>query len=74
MFESLNLDGYRVCRSAYGLETAFKIEYTHKSGGRVVVFNAEYDVLPGIGHACGYNLIATSYIAVFIATCETLKA
>lgn len=74
MFESLKLDGYRVCRSAYGLETAFKIEYTHKSGGRVVVFNAEYDALPGIGHACGHNLIATSSIAAFIATCETLKA
>ncbi|GKZ86265.1 hypothetical protein AnigIFM56816_001317 [Aspergillus niger] len=74
MFESLKLDGYCVHRSAYELETSFEIEYTHKAGGRVVVFNAEYDALPGIGHACGHNLIATSSIAAFIATCETLKA
>lgn len=37
-------------------------------------FNAEYDALPGIGHACGHNLIATSSIAAFIATCEAMKA
>jgi amidohydrolase len=32
------------------------------------------DALPGIGHACGHNLIATSSIAAFIATCEAMKA
>lgn len=39
-----------------------------------MAFNAEYDALPGIGHACGHNLIATSSIAAFIATCEAMKA
>lgn len=57
----------------YGVDTAFEIEYSHGSGGRVVAFNAEYDALPGIGHACGHNLIATSSIAAFIATVEALK-
>lgn len=37
------------------------------------MFNAEYDALPGIGHACGHNLIATSSIAAFIATAEALR-
>lgn len=60
-------------RKAYGLSTALEIEYKHGAGGRVVVFNAEYDALPNIGHACGHNLIATSSIAAFIATCEALK-
>ncbi|KAK4863024.1 hypothetical protein LT330_010606 [Penicillium expansum] len=73
MFESLGHEGYKVRRSAYGLETSFEIEYTHGSGGRVIAFNAEYDALPGIGHACGHNLIATSAIAAFLSTCETLK-
>lgn len=58
----------------YGLDTALEVEYKHGDGGRVVVFNAEYDALPGIGHACGHNLIATSSIAAFIATCEAMKA
>ncbi|KAJ5698513.1 hypothetical protein N7462_000518 [Penicillium macrosclerotiorum] len=73
LFESLQSNGYQVRRKAYGLETALEIEYTHGKGGRVIAFNAEYDALPGIGHACGHNLIATSSIAAFIATCEAMK-
>ncbi|RMZ79864.1 hypothetical protein DV737_g3267, partial [Chaetothyriales sp. CBS 132003] len=63
--------GYQVKRHTYGLETSFEAESGH--GGRLVVFNAEYDALPGIGHACGHNLIATSSIAAFIATAEALR-
>jgi amidohydrolase len=74
MFEILKNEGYTVRRSAYEIQTAFEIEFIHGSGGRVVVFNAEYDALPGIGHACGHNLIATSAIAAFVATCEALKS
>ncbi|EPS32162.1 hypothetical protein PDE_07122 [Penicillium oxalicum 114-2] len=74
LFSGLESQGYQVRRKVYGLETAFEIEYTHGSGGRLVVFNAEYDALPGIGHACGHNLIATSAIAAFLATCETMKS
>ncbi|KAJ5880793.1 Peptidase M20 domain-containing protein 2 [Penicillium subrubescens] len=74
LFNSLKSSGYQVRPKAYGLETALEIEFTHGSGGRVVVYNAEYDALPGIGHACGHNLIATSSIAAFIATCEAMKA
>lgn len=58
-------------RHAYGLETSFEAEYGND--GRVVVFNAEYDALPGIGHACGHNLIATSSIASFIAVAEAIR-
>lgn len=73
MSESLEAEGYQVRRSAYKLETTFLIGYTHGSGGRVVAFNAEYDGLRGIGHGCGHNPIATSAIAAFLSTCETLK-
>lgn len=63
-----------VTRNAYGVGTAFEVRYTSGEGGRVVAFNAEYDALPGIGHACGHNLIATSSIASFLATCEVVKS
>lgn len=63
--------GYSVTRHAHGLETSFQVESGRE--GRVVVFNAEYDALPGIGHACGHNLIATSSIASFIATAEAMR-
>jgi len=74
LFDTLSSQGYQVRRKVYGVDTAFEIEYSHGTGGRVVAFNAEYDALPGIGHACGHNLIATSSIAAFISTCEALKA
>ncbi|KAH7245289.1 hypothetical protein BKA59DRAFT_454358 [Fusarium tricinctum] len=63
--------GYHVKRSAYSIETSFEVEFG--KGGRLIVFNAEYDALPGLGHACGHNLIATSSIAAFIATAETIR-
>jgi metal-dependent amidase/aminoacylase/carboxypeptidase family protein len=42
LFNSLQSSGYKVRPKAYGLQTALEVEYTHGSGGRVVVFNAEY--------------------------------
>ncbi|KAF7719349.1 Peptidase M20 domain-containing protein 2 [Penicillium ucsense] len=73
LFSELAAQGYQVRRKAYGIDTALEVEYTHGAEGRLIVFNAEYDALPGIGHACGHNLIATSAIAAFIATCEAMK-
>jgi amidohydrolase len=73
LFDSLSASGYQVRRNTYGLDTSFEVEYKHGSGGQLVVFNAEYDALPGIGHACGHNLIATSSIAGFIATVDAMK-
>ncbi|KAJ5488435.1 Peptidase M20D amidohydrolase predicted [Penicillium expansum] len=57
--------GFTVTRHAYGLDTSFEV--LSGTGGRLINFNAEYDALPGIGHACGHNLIATSSIAAFLA-------
>ncbi|MFH9399561.1 amidohydrolase [Streptomyces sp. NPDC017638] len=50
--------GFEVRREAAGLPTAF----TARSGrgGPVVAFPLEYDALPGLGHACGHNLIAAA--------------
>lgn len=63
--------GYQVTRHAYGLDTAFEV--LSGSEGRTVNFNAEYDALPEIGHACGHNLIATASVTGFIATSYVLK-
>lgn len=63
--------GFQVTPHAYGVDTAFSAECG--SGGRLVVFNAEYDALPGIGHACGHNLIASASFAAFIGAAEALR-
>lgn len=39
-----------------------------------VAFLAEYDALPGIGHACGHNIIAASALGAGIALAEVLGA
>ncbi|KAJ5370799.1 uncharacterized protein N7496_006891 [Penicillium cataractarum] len=72
-FEALGSEGYTVRRKCFGLDTSFEVEYSKGTGGVVVAFNAEYDALPGIGHACGHNLIATSSIAAFIAAVESMN-
>jgi amidohydrolase len=62
--------GFAVTRSAYGMDTAF--EAVAGSGSPRIAVLCEYDALPGIGHACGHNLIAISGIATGLALKETL--
>jgi len=47
-----------VSREAFGMKTAFAAEFG-KADGPVVAILSEYDALPGIGHACGHNIIAS---------------
>jgi amidohydrolase len=48
--------GFEVTTSYLGLDTAFRA--TYGSGPFRLGICAEYDALPGLGHACGHNLIA----------------
>ncbi|KIM97182.1 hypothetical protein OIDMADRAFT_57819 [Oidiodendron maius Zn] len=66
--------GWKVSRGVYGIETAFEARFSVREGGRTVCFNAEYDGLPDIGHACGHNLIATSSIASAIGVEAVVKS
>ena len=67
--------GWSVTPEAYGLETAFEArrESEHPGAPTLAVL-CEYDALPGIGHACGHNLIAVSGVAVGIGVAAELDA
>lgn len=65
--------GFKVTRKYAGLDTAWRAEYTVGTGGRVLGINSEMDALPGIGHACGHNLIAISGVGVAIAVKRALE-
>lgn len=52
--------GFSVTEGVAGLPTAFDARFG--SGPMVVAVCAEYDALPGIGHACGHNIIAASAV------------
>ncbi len=66
-------NGFAVERGICGLPTAFRASYG--SGRPVVAFIAEFDALPGVGHACGHNIIGTASSAAGIAVrplvCDT---
>ncbi len=49
--------GIAAQRGAFGLKTAYAAEFGE---GPTVAILSEYDALPGIGHACGHNIIATA--------------
>jgi amidohydrolase len=54
-------------RGAYGLDTAIEAQFSGGKSGACVALLAEYDALPGIGHACGHNLIATAALGATLA-------
>ena len=72
--------GFAVQRH-YLLDTAWVATYTHHAQGTegvhqnrgdaatvpVLGVNSEMDALPGIGHACGHNLIGVAGVAVACA-------
>jgi len=57
--EFLGKQGFKVEPGAGGVETAFRATIEAGEGPTVAIL-CEYDALPGIGHACGHNVIATS--------------
>jgi len=54
-----------VTRKAYDIDTAFDAAVGSK--GATVAVLCEYDALPGIGHACGHNIIAAAGLGAGLA-------
>ncbi len=57
--------GFAVETGVYGVATA--VEAVHGDGDLTVAICAEYDALPGIGHACGHNMIAAAAVGAAMA-------
>ena len=64
--------GFTVTRGAYGLPTAFEAVYG--TGDPSIGIIAEYDALPGIGHACGHNIIATAALGAALGAKPVVDA
>ena len=63
--EVLRGHGFDVERPYLGFDTA--LHATFGSGSRRVGLMAEYDALPGLGHACGHNLITAMSVGAALA-------
>ncbi|MEU0412982.1 M20 family metallopeptidase [Streptomyces griseorubiginosus] len=60
--------GFDVERGVCGLPTAFTA--AAGAGDLVIGICAEYDALPGIGHACGHNVNGAASVAAALALAE----
>ncbi|EPQ29090.1 uncharacterized protein PFL1_03379 [Pseudozyma flocculosa PF-1] len=75
-FEGRSSEGWKVKPHAYGLETAWEARFEHRpdsKDARTIGFQSELDALPGIGHACGHNLIAISGVAAALSVAAALR-
>ncbi|WP_157037643.1 M20 family metallopeptidase [Ornithinibacillus californiensis] len=70
--ETLTKAGFTVETAVAGHETSFYAVKDSGEPGPTIAYLAEYDALPGLGHACGHNIIGTTSVAAAIALSETL--
>jgi amidohydrolase len=68
--EELQAGGFSVELGVGTLPTAFRAELRGSEPGPTVAILAEYDALPGIGHACGHNVIASSALGAGLALAD----
>lgn len=66
----LEKNGFVLERGICDMPTAFRA--TYGNGKPVIAILAEYDALPGIGHACGHNLICTVAVGAGIVSKQTV--
>ena len=62
----LDENGFSIEQGICELPTAFRASYGQ--GKPAIAVLAEYDALPGLGHACGHNLIATCAVGAAVAS------
>lgn len=56
----------------HGLDTALRASIGTGAGPHFAIL-AEYDALPGIGHACGHNLIAAIAVGAFLGAAPIVR-
>lgn len=64
--------GFDVKTAVAGHETSFYAVKDSGKPGPTIAYLAEYDALPGLGHACGHNIIGTTSVAAAIALAEVI--
>lgn len=69
----LRNSNFKVNTAVAGHETSFYAVKDSGKPGPTVAYLAEYDALPGLGHACGHNIIGVTSSAAAIALAETIN-
>lgn len=73
LVETLEGEGFTVDKGVAGHKTAFLArKKSIKGNGPTIGYLSEYDALPGIGHACGHNIIGTTSVSAAIALSKVI--
>lgn len=65
--EELESHGFTIEKDIAGHKTGFIATKSSNKPGATIGYLAEYDALPGLGHACGHNIIGSTSIGAAIA-------
>lgn len=65
--------GFKVEKDIAGHSTGFIATHTSQRPGPTIGILVEYDALPGLGHACGHNLIAATSLGSALALSSILE-
>lgn len=72
--DELKRGNFEIEKGIGGLETAFLGRCPKgDKDGPTVAFVSEYDALPGVGHACGHNLIASMGLGAGLGLCSVME-
>lgn len=67
------MHGFKVEFSIAGMRTAFIGTYQGKIGGPTIGILAEYNVLTGVGHGCGHNIIGTAAVGAAVGVSSIMS-
>lgn len=68
----LQSHGFEITTHIAGHPTGFIATKSSQKAGPTIGFLAEYDALPGLGHACGHNIIGATSIGAAIALSKVI--
>lgn len=72
LIEHLKKEGFDIETDLAGHATGFIARYESTTPGPTIGFLAEYDALPGLGHACGHNIIGTASTLAGVALSKVI--
>lgn len=73
LVEFLQAHDFEVETGLVDRETSFKAVYDSNKPGPTIAFLSEYDALPGVGHGCGHNMIATMGVGAGVTLSKVIN-
>ena len=67
LMDQLRANEFEIETDIAGHATGFIATYQSEKEGPTIGYLAEYDALPGLGHACGHNIIGTASVLAGVA-------